>query len=101
MAYWVGASTTKASAPTLTTSETILATCDSSASEQSGRKNSFHTLRVKRLAAAIDITAAGTSAPIAIAAKATPRNQDGNMSANSAGTAVLGSVMVSPAAIAM
>src|SRR6476646_7942996 len=42
-------------------------------------------LRVKVLAAAIDMIAAGTSAPIAIAAKATPVNQLGNMSSNSCG----------------
>ena len=90
-----------ASAPTLTIRETIFATCASSRSETSARTNSFHTFRVNRLAAAIDMTAAGTSAPIAIAAKATPRNQDGNMSTNSAGTAWFGSVTASPAAIAM
>ena len=42
-------------------------------------------LRVKVLAAAIDMIAAGTSAPIAMAAKATPANHDGNMSSNSCG----------------
>ena len=36
-------------------------------------------LRVNRLAAAIDMIAAGTSAPMAIAAKATPTNHDGNI----------------------
>jgi hypothetical protein len=41
------------------------------------------------------------SAPIAIAANATPRNQDGNMSTNSAGTAWFGSLTFTPAAIAM
>ena len=34
-------------------------------------------LRVNRFAAAIDMTAAGTSAPIAIAANANPSNHDG------------------------
>ena len=48
-------------------------------------------LRVNRFAAAIDMIAAGTSAPIAIAANATPANQDGNMSSNSSGTIVFGS----------
>ena len=43
-------------------------------------------LRVNRFAAAIDMIAAGTSAPIAIAANATPANQDGNLSSNSCGT---------------
>src|SRR3954470_14190716 len=42
-------------------------------------------LRVKVLAAAIDMIAAGTSAPMATAAKATPANQLGNESSNSWG----------------
>ncbi len=42
-------------------------------------------LRLNVLAAAIDMIAAGTSAPIAIAAKATPANHAGNMSSNSCG----------------
>src|SRR3954463_3542400 len=42
-------------------------------------------LRLKVLAAAIDMIAAGTSAPMAMAANATPANQDGNMSSNSCG----------------
>src|SRR5689334_4395078 len=42
-------------------------------------------LRVKVLAAAIDMIAAGTSAPMATAAKATPANQLGNESSNSCG----------------
>src|SRR3954453_18409459 len=41
--------------------------------------------RVKRLAAAIDMIAAGTRAPMAIAPKATPANQLGNWSSNSCG----------------
>ena len=41
------------------------------------------------MAAAIDMIAAGTSAPIAIAAKATPTNHGGNIARNSAGTAKL------------
>ena len=36
------------------------------------------------------ITAAGTSAPIAIAANAKPANQDGNSTLNSIGTTSLG-----------
>jgi hypothetical protein len=43
--------------------------------------------RVKRFAVAIDMIAAGTSAPIAIAANATPVNQSGNIASKSAGTA--------------
>src|SRR4051794_21084137 len=42
-------------------------------------------LRVKVLAAAIDMIAAGTRAPIATAANATPANQLGNESSNSCG----------------
>ena len=44
-------------------------------------------LRVNRFAAAIDMIAAGTSAPIAIAANATPANQDGNAVWKKCGTA--------------
>ena len=43
-------------------------------------------LRVKVFAVAIDMIAAGTSAPIAIAANATPTNQTGNIAMNNAGT---------------
>src|SRR5258708_32612573 len=43
-------------------------------------------LRVNRLAAAIDMIAAGTSAPIATAANATPANQLGNESSKNCGT---------------
>ena len=46
-------------------------------------------LRVNRLAAAIDMIAAGTSAPMPMAANATPANQLGNISWNSTGTTVL------------
>src|ERR1044072_817142 len=53
-------------------------------------------LRVKVLAAAIDMIAAGTSAPIAIAAKATPANQLGNMSSNSGGITSCGFGLPSP-----
>ena len=42
-------------------------------------------LRVNVFAAAIDMIAAGTSAPIATAAKATPANQLGKESSNSCG----------------
>ena len=63
-------------------------------------------LRLKVLAAAIDMIAAGTSAPIAMAAKATPANHAGNMSSNSCGmtSCALGSpsspIGVVPAAMA-
>ena len=46
-------------------------------------------LRVNRLAAAIDMKAAGTSAPMMIIAKASPANPDGNMCWNRLGTTVL------------
>ena len=46
-------------------------------------------LRVKMFAVAIDMIAAGTSAPMAMAAKATPTNQAGKAFSNSAGTAKL------------
>ena len=46
-------------------------------------------LRVNRLAAAIDMNAAGTSAPMTIIEKASPVNQDGNMCWNRLGTTVL------------
>ena len=87
MAYFVGNTMMNASAPTLTPSETSLATRCSSASVMFGRTNSPHRLRVKRFAAAMDITAAGTSAPIAMAANATPVNHDGNCWIRRSGTA--------------
>src|SRR6476469_8234881 len=60
-------------------------------------------LRVHRLAAAIDMIAAGTSAPITIAANATHANHGGNSFSNRCGTASCGfggSPTVTPAAIA-
>src|SRR5580700_2729406 len=88
----------KKSAPALTKIETILATRDSRAGGQLGSKYSFQMLRVKRLALAIDMIAAGTSAPMAIAAKAMPTNQDGNILRNSAGTAKLLPKVLNPVA---
>ena len=64
-------------------------------------------LRVNRFAAAIDMIAAGTSAPMPIAANATPANQSGNIVSNSSGTTVLVSGLppavsgLTPAAIAI
>ena len=65
-------------------------------------------LRVNRFAAAIDMIAAGTSAPMPMAANATPANQSGNILSNSSGTTVLRvrlaarrSSGLMPAAIAM
>jgi hypothetical protein len=46
-------------------------------------------LRANRLAAAIDMTEAGTSAPMAMAANANPWNQPGKSCENSPGTALL------------
>src|SRR3954453_5839426 len=89
-AYCVGRSRMKASAPTLTTSEAILATAASPAWLMSGLTYDFQTLRVNRLAAPMLITAAGTSAPIAIAENAKPANHDGNSALNSIGTTSLG-----------
>ena len=57
--------------------------------------------RVKRSAAAIDMIAAGTIAPIATAAYATPANQLGNMSRNRSGAAKRLFVVLIPSAIAM
>src|SRR4051794_40859096 len=57
-------------------------------------------LRVHRFAAAIDMIAAGTSAPITIAAKATPANQGLNWSSKSCGTDCCGLSTFTPAAIA-
>ena len=53
-------------------------------------------LRVKVFAAAIDMIAAGTSAPIAMAAKATPANQSGKKSSKSCGITSCGLGSPSP-----
>jgi hypothetical protein len=50
------------------------------------------------LAQAIDMIAAGTSAPMAMAAKATPTNHDGNEARNSAGTAKFAPYWAKPGA---
>src|SRR5438045_7963774 len=78
IAYLTGARMMISSAPTLTTSDVILATFASSSGVASRCRYSFHTLRVNRFAEAIDMTAAGTRAPIAIAPNATPTHHDGN-----------------------
>src|SRR3954454_9439132 len=57
-------------------------------------------LRVHRFAAAIDMMAAGTSAPMAMAANARPANQLGNSFSNSAGTDCCALVTLMPAAMA-
>jgi hypothetical protein len=97
----------KASAPTFTNSDTSLAIAASWAGLTSRFTYSRQMLRVNRLAAAIDMIAAGTSAPMPTAAYAMPVNQSGNMRSNSTGTTVLESglpsvtIGVTPAAIAM
>ena len=58
----------------------------------------------EQVGAAIDMIAAGTSAPMAMAAKATPTNQDGkNVQEQRRGTASLGVAVgaATPAAMAM
>src|SRR3954452_4176369 len=57
-------------------------------------------LRVHRFAAAIDMMAAGTSAPMAMAGNASPANQLGNSFSNSAGTDCWALVTLMPAAMA-
>src|ERR1700743_931400 len=90
-----------ASAPILTTNEASLASTDSSCGGLAGWTNGFQMLRVKVLAAPIDMTAAGTSAPSAIAAKQKPANQSGNAQSTSCGTASWGVSTLTPAAIAI
>src|SRR6202046_3900655 len=97
-AYCVGRKIVNASAPSLTTREAILATDASPAWLVSRSTYDFQILRVNRLAAPILITAAGTSAPIAIAENAKPANQDGNNTLNRTGTTSLGDVTLMLAA---
>src|SRR3954470_7015196 len=97
IANWVGTNT-KISAPTLTKSDAIFATFASACGVTPGFTYGFQKLRVNRFAAPIDITAAGTNAPIAIAAKANPVNQLGNSALKSAGTTSLSLLTAIPAA---
>ncbi len=101
IAYWVGRNRMKTSAPDLTTSDTSLAVCASAAGAIAGSTKVRQTLRVNRLAAPIDMIAAGTRAPIAIAAKLKPTNQSGKILMNRAGTTSVGEGTETPAAIAM
>ena len=64
------------------------------------RTSSPHTLRVNRLAAAIDMIAAGTSAPIAMAERQKPANHSGNILRNRSGTTELVSLVAMPAVMA-
>ena len=78
----------KPTAPTFTRSDISFETWASSPGEASRRTYSVQMLRVKRFAAAIDMTDAGTSAPIAIEARANPANHVGNANWMSCGTAL-------------
>src|SRR5215472_3377911 len=83
----LGSSMANSSAPILTTSE---AHCDirvCSRGLASGLKNSLKMFLVNRFAAAIAMIAAGTSAPMMMAAKEIPVNQLGNMCWSRYGTA--------------
>ena len=86
----LGSSIANSSAPTLTISETHCETLVSSLGLASGLKNSLKMLRVNRLAAAMAMIAAGTSAPMTMAEKAIPVNQLGNRCWNRYGTASWG-----------
>ena len=101
IANFVGMARMTTSAPTLTTRLISLASCASCAGAMFGSTNGFQTLRVKVLAAPIPITAAGTSAPMAMPAKAKPANHPGNIASKSRGTAACGSLTAMPAASAM
>src|SRR5581483_5034742 len=101
IAFWVFIPSTNASAPNLTTSEAILETVASSCGVAFGRMKSRQMLRVNRLAAAMDMIAAGTSAPMAIAANATPANQLGKTSRKRRGAASRLFVVLIPSAMAM
>ncbi len=73
----------------MTASEASLATFSSCAGVTLAFTYGFQKLRVNRLAAPMDITAAGTRAPMATAENAKPANQEGNRALNSAGTTSL------------
>src|SRR5258706_13602088 len=94
----VGRKIIQSNAPTLTTREVIFATLASPAGETEGSTYAFQKFRVKRFAAPIDMTDAGTKAPIATAANAEPANQPGNNALKSAGTVSLGLAGFMPAA---
>ena len=83
----LGSVIANSSAPTLTISETHCETLVWSLGLASGLKNSLKMFRVNRLAAAMAMIAAGTSAPMTMAEKAIPVNQLGNRCWNRYGTA--------------
>src|SRR5580658_1185567 len=82
-----GSSTANSSAPSLTTSEVHWETLVSWWGVASGLRNSLKMFRVNRLAAAMAMIAAGTSAPMMMAEKAIPANQLENMFWTRYGTA--------------
>ena len=71
---------------TLSSSDSTFARRASSRCDRFFQRYSRQMLRVNRLAAAIDIIAAGTNAPMAIAAKQNPANHEGKIFRNNAGT---------------
>jgi hypothetical protein len=79
MAYCVGTSRMTINAPSFTRRETTFASDASLVPVRSTFTNGFQMFRVKVFAAPMDMTAAGTSAPIAMAAKQNPTNQSGNI----------------------
>jgi hypothetical protein len=76
IAFCLSSSSTNTRAKSVTTSEASFETLASCSTVPSGLSHSVQMLRVKVLAAAIDLMAAGTSAPMAVAAKATPANHE-------------------------
>src|ERR1700733_6275833 len=100
IAYVAGSFSTNSSAPNFTTRETTFAIRDSSSGSIFRRTKAPYKFRVNRFEAAIDMIAAGTSAPIATAARQNPANHSGNIFRNSSGTAVFGSFVTTPAASA-
>src|SRR5262249_42288025 len=94
----VGRNSTNKRPATLSMRESSLARRASSRCDKFFQRYSRQMLRVNRLAAAIDMMAAGTSAPTAMAAKQNPANHDGNIFTNKAGTTKLEDVTDTPAA---
>src|SRR5690242_21345510 len=101
IANLVGRYSTASSAPNFTSNEMFLAIRDSCAFDNWLLTYGRQMLRVNRLAAPIDMIAAGTSAPSAIAAKQKPANQGGKLALINAGTAIEPSVTSMCAASAM
>ena len=87
MASWSRSPNTNATAPAFAVSDTALATRTCRLGVAVGWKYSAYTLRTNEVAAAIDITAAGTSAPTVIAPKTRPASGAGISRSTSMGTA--------------